>query len=470
MKGYERKMAKLKPNIFKNIFPEKAFWKMVLVFSIPIALQNMSSAILGIIDVSVISNMGETAVAAVSLANQLFYIVSLITFGITSGASVYLSRNFGEKNAEGMRKTFSITLFFSLAINLVIMLFCLFFPKTSLGFFTNDAQTIEDGAIYLLIITPTFVLYSLSNSYVAFFRSVKLPKIPMIATIVSLAIKTILNFVLIYGVGFISPMGVKGAAISTLVSKIVEAAIYIVCIANYEEKDYIFRISDIKYLKPRAVGDFVNKTYAVILNESLWGFGTTAFNAIFGRMGNIAVSAVSIARQLENLGNAFFYGIAIGACVTISCSIGEKNLDEAKEFAKKYALAGFYVGLGVMTLMLLVDVPYVRFFFSSLEAETQSLTIWLIAIYAIYMPFRALASTLIMGVMRAGGDSKKAMLYDVVPVYVWSLLLGFVMGIKLKYSIITVLAVMMFKRFIKCAFALKRVASGKWLNYEEICD
>ena len=185
-------------------------------------------------------------------------------------------------------------------------------------------------------------------------------------------------------------------------------------------------------------------------------------------MGTSAVSAVSIARQLENLGNAFFYGIAIGACVTISCSIGEKKLEEAKEFARKYALAGFYVGIGVMALMLAIDIPYVKFFFSGLETETQTLTMWLIAIYALYMPFRALASTLIMGVMRAGGDSRKAMLYDVVPVYVWSLVLGFILGIKFKFSIITVLAVMMFKRFIKCAFALKRVASGKWVNYKEI--
>ncbi len=449
----------------KNFFPEKEFWKMVLTFSIPIAMQNMSSAILGIIDVSIIGKMGETAIAAVSLANQLFYIVSLITFGITSGASVYLSRQYGEKNPEGMREIFSITLFFSLAVNLVIMLFCLFFPSVSLGFFTNDVTTIKDGALYLVIITPTFLLYSISSSYVAFFRSVKQPQIPMIATIISLGIKTILNFVLIYGVGFIPAMGVAGAALSTLISRIIEMLIYIVSISKYKETEYVFKISDIKYFTSKAVKNFVSKTYAVILNESFWGIGISSFDAIFGRMGNSAVSAVSIARQLENLGNSFFHGIAIGACVTISCCIGENKITEAKEFAKKYAVAGFCVGIGVMSLMLAIDIPYVKIFFSALEQETQRLAIWLVAIYALYMPFRSLASTLIMGVMRAGGDSQIAMLYDLLPVYLWSLLLGFVLGIKLKYSVIAVLAVMMFKRVIKCVFALRRVISGKWLNY-----
>ena len=461
-------MNSLKSNIFKSIFPDKAFWKMVLVFAMPLALQNMSSAILGIIDVSVISSMGETAVAAVSIANQLFYLVSLITFGISSGASVYLSREFGERDSESVRKTFAITMFFSLCINVFIALFCLVFPKTTLGFFTNDEPTIKEGIIYLLIITPTFLLYSISNAYTAFFRSAKQTKIPMIITMISLGVKTILNFALIYGFWVVPAMGVTGAAISTLISKIVETVLYLIGISRFEEKEYVFKLSDIKYFKFANVADFVHRTYAIILNESLWGIGITAFNAVFGRMGTSAMSAVSVARQLENMGNAFFYGIAIGACVTISYSIGEKKLDEAKEYARKYAFAGFYVGIGIMAVMLSIAVLYVRLFFSNLEPYTQSLTIGLVIVFALYMPFRALASTLIMGVMRAGGDSRKAMLYDVVPVYVWSLVLGFVLGIKLKYSIVTVLAVMMFKRFIKCAFALKRVASGKWINHNEI--
>lgn len=457
-----------KSKAFSGIMPEKQFWLKVLSFSVPIAIQNMSSAILGIIDVSIISGMGENAVAAVSLATQLFYIVSLITFGITSGASVYLSRAYGEKNPQGVRETFSITLLFSLLLNFLIMLFCLFAPQTALGFFTDETQTIKDGALYLLIITPTFLLYSVSNSCVAFFRSADRPKIPMVATMVSLSIKVILNYVLIYGIGFIPQMGIAGAALSTLISKIVEMAIYLVYMAKYEHREYVFTLKDIAFFKPKAVSSFVGKTYPVILNESLWGIGISAFNAIFGRMGIAAVSAVSIARQLENLGNAFFYGIAIGGCVTISRTIGEKNLEEAKVLAKKYALAGFYVGIGVMLLMLAIDIPYVKLFFSKLEPETQRYTIALIAVYALYMPFRSLASTLIMGVMRAGGDSRAAMLYDVVPVYLWSLLIGYIMGIKLEFSIITVLSVMMFKRFIKCAFALKRVISGKWINYKEI--
>jgi len=460
-------MSLFKSSVFKNIFPDKNFWKMILTFSMPIAFQNMSIAILGIIDVSVISNMGETAVAAVSLANQFFYIITLITFGITSGASVYLSMAYGEKNHERMREVFSITMFFSLMINFLIMMFCLVFPNTSLGLFTNDVSTIKNGAIYLIIISPTFVMYSVSNSCTAFFRSVKKPLFPMVATIVSLLIKTALNFVLIYGVGFIPAMGIVGAALSTFISKVIELILFLIFMKMFKEKEYIFKISDIKHFKLNGIKKFFSKTYAVILNESLWGLGISAFDAIFGRMGVSAVSAISIARQLENLGNSFFSGVAIGACVVISNSIGADRISEAKEYSKKYALSAFYVGLFVMTIMLAIDIPYVKTFFTGLESETQKLAIYLIAIYALYMPFRSLASTLIMGIMRAGGDSRFAMFCDVLPVYIWSLFLGFILGIKLEYSIVTVLAVMLFKRVIKCVIALRRVASGKWLIYHQ---
>ena len=192
--------------------------------------------------------------------------------------------------------------------------------------------------------------------------------------------------------------------------------------------------------------------------------GTSFFNTIFGRMGEQTISAVSIATNMENLGNSFFYGISIGCCVSISFVIGQKKLDKAKQDAKKYALAGFSVGIGIMLLMLAIDIPYVEIFFSNLEAETQRLAIALIAVYACYMPFRSLASVFIMGNFRAGDDSRAAMLLDVLPVYFWSLPLGYLMGIKFHFGAVTVLTVMQFQSFIKAMLALRHFTGGKWLR------
>lgn len=453
-----------------NWFPEKAFWKRVLLFSVPIALQNTSSAVLGIIDVSTISSLGEVAVAAVSLATQLFYIVSLITFGIASGASVYLSRYYGEKNPSKVRGCLCITVAVSLVVNGIAALLCLLFPRGAIGIFTTEAATVEEGAKYLLIITPTFLLYSLSYSMVAFFRSVKLPKVPMVAIILSLLLKVALNYPLIYGFGPIPAMGVAGAALSTLISRIAELLIFLVYyFFLFREREYVLRSSDLKQVTPSACLSFLGQNYPVIINESLWGVGVTLFNAVFGRMSVSAVTAMSVARQLENLGNAFFQGIGVGACVSLSYMLGEgqkKGEDPRGEVHKeaiKYALAAFYVGVGIMVVLLLVDLPYVRLFFSDLPAATQSVAIALIAVTAFYFPFRSLASALIIGVFRAVGDTKRAMYYDVLPIYLWSLPLGFLLGLEWNCSVVIVLLVMQFKRVIKCIFGLRRLLSGAWL-------
>ena len=460
-------MRFVKKHSLKRFMPESSFWKKIMLFAIPIAFQNMSTAILGIIDVSIISDMGEEAVASVSLANQLAYIASLFTFGITSGAQIYLSRAYGESNASSMKKTFSLMMFFAMAVNLVFMLVYLAFPKMSIGFFTNDNKLILNGASYIRIAAPLFVFYAISASFVSFFRSVGIPKIPMITTIVSLLVKVVLNLLLIYGCGFIPAMGICGAAIATLVSKIVEFVIYIFFALSYKEKRYIFSFKDIAFIKMEGCGEFIGKTYPVILNESLWGLGISSFSAVFGRMGERAVSAMSIAQQLENLGNAFFYGISIGCCVSISFMLGQNKFENARINVKKYALAAFYVGLGIMLLMCAIAYPYVNIFFSNLEKETKSLAVIMIVVYAIYMPWRSLASTLIMGAMRAGGDSKTGMLLDVLPIYLWSLPVGYILGIQLHCSVIFVLFAMQFKRFIKAALATNRLLSGKWLAYKE---
>ena len=179
-----------------------------------------------------------------------------------------------------MRKNTAMMLFFSLLINALIMILCLFAPRTAVGLFTNDANTIAGGALYITIIAPTFVLYSVINSCSSFFRSVYLPKIPMITTIVSLLAKVLLNLILIHGFGFIPAMGITGAAISTLISRLIELGLYLFFLLRFREKEYVVRFRDVLYIRPHNCLRFLKNTYPVILNESLWGLELTSFSAI----------------------------------------------------------------------------------------------------------------------------------------------------------------------------------------------
>lgn len=436
----------------------------MLRFSIPIALQNLSVGLLAIVDVSLLSGMGETAVAAVALANQVTYVTSLIAFGISSGASIYLSRGFGAQKGESVRITFVLMLFCSVLINLAVTMVSLIAPQAVLSLYTDKAELAAAGSQYLIIAAPSFVLYGISNAMTAFFRSANQPAKPMLVSLVMILTKTGLNFLLIYGCGPIPALGIVGAGVATLVSRIVELALNIILISRFKQREYTFRFRDCRYINGRNLRNFLGQTYPVILNESLWGLGLSAFSAVFGRMGAAQVTAVSVAQQLENLCNSFFYGIGIGACVSISYMIGEKDYARAKLLARQYAVSGFYVGLCIMALMLCLDRFYVHSFFTGLEPATRETAVCLVAIYAAYMPFRSFASAVIMGSLRAGGDSRRAMLYDVLPVYLWSLPVGFLTGVVLHWNVVAVLLAMQFKRVIKSAFALRRLLSDQWLQ------
>ena len=154
----------MKSEMKQILFPERKFWKNVIGFAIPVALQNLSVALFGIIDTSIISNMGETAVSAVSLANQVFYVASLITFGITSGTSVLLSRYYGAKEPGKLRKVFSIMLLACLIVNAFVALASFGLPNQLLALYTDETALIEAGAIYLIITAPMNLCYAVSNS------------------------------------------------------------------------------------------------------------------------------------------------------------------------------------------------------------------------------------------------------------------------------------------------------------------
>lgn len=457
-----------KETIRQVFFPEKEFWKNLILFAIPIALQNLTIALFGIIDVSIISNMGEMAVSSVSIANQVSYISNNVTFGITSGASVILSRCYGAKDKEGFKKAFAIMVLLSTMLNAVITMLSLSAPGQVLSMYTDEAELIAHGTIYLLITAVTNIFYGISSSIVSFFRSVKKPSIPLYAAMVTVAVKTSLNFVLIYGVGPIPQMGIAGAAIATLAAKLTELTIYLFFLMRYREKEYRFGFGDLMQIRGGEIGRFIKETAPVIINESMWVIGLSSFDMIFGRMGVTAVSAVSVAKQLENLCNAFFYGIGIGCCVTIGNMLGAKEYEKARLAARRYAVAGFEVGVLIMLLMLCVNRFYVMTFFTDLTEETRLTAIGLITVYALYMPFRSMASAMIMGSLRGGGDAVSAMYYDVLPIYLWSLPVGFVLAMVFDLPIVMVLAFMQFKRVIKCVLALGRVLSDRWIKVQRV--
>ncbi|MBQ3553834.1 MAG: MATE family efflux transporter [Clostridia bacterium] len=448
------------------LFPDRSFWKDVFFLTFPIAIQNMSASLLALLDVSIIKSLGDETVGAVSLANQFSFVTNNMTFGITSGASIFLARYFGEKNPDKVKETFSLSLFFSLSLNLVVSLVCMLFPGCAMTVFTDKAALISLGSDYLRIVGFSYVLMAANTCMTALFRSANKALYVLIPTFLSLSFKTILNYIFIYGAFGVAPLGIRGAALSTLIARTVEFLLYLILYHYCVPKDY--RLSFVKRgrLTFEKCKNFLRSTYAVILNESLWAIGLGLFSVIFGRMQVEEISALNIAKTLEELFNSLFYGVGIGAVVVIGRNIGAQDFEKAKLSAKRYIVLGAEIGLLILVLMAGSRNIIVDSFFSGLSVKTMEIAKILILEFALLMPFRSTASAIIMGLMRAGGTTQKAMLYDTLPIYLYSLPVGILLGLVLKLPIVVVLPAMYAKRIIKAVLSLVTALRGKWYQKE----
>ena len=229
------------------LIPDKSFIKKLFFIAIPIALQNMSSSILAILDVAIIKGLGETAISSVSLAGQFAFVANLITFGFTSGASVFLSRYFAAEDEDGVKKTFIMTTMLVFLVNSFVAIFAFFTPNTVMKIFTNQPELIDGGSKYLVTAALSYLLHGISSSFFALFRSDRKAHYSMSITIISLSLKTLLNYILICGWGDIPSYGIQGAAMSKGGKSIIAIN------STWKDKEGNLRSSIIPFMPPGTI-------------------------------------------------------------------------------------------------------------------------------------------------------------------------------------------------------------------------
>ena len=203
---------------YKN---NRSFYKLLLAIMLPIALQNLISSALNLVDNVMIGQLGEMPIAAVGLANQVFFLMTLMLFGGNSGASIFIAQFWGKKDVPQVKNALSLALQFGFILSSLFFIMGFFFPKMLLSILSNDPEVIQTGAEYLKIVSVSFVVTAIGFSYSSASRSIGRPKLPMYASALSLVINTALNYVLIFGhLGF-NAYGVKGAAIATLIARFI---------------------------------------------------------------------------------------------------------------------------------------------------------------------------------------------------------------------------------------------------------
>ena len=433
------------------------FYSSLVAIAIPISLQALLQNFVNMLDTIMIGRLGSVEIAAVGLGNQIFFILNMILFGITSGGSVFIAQFWGKKDLAGIRKSLGLMTLIAFVVSVIFTITCLLIPNQLIRLYSPDPQVIQVGGTYLRFVCLSYIPTAISFSITLALRSTERVKLPLVCTSISLFTNLIANYLLI----FVAGLGVKGAAIATIISRIIE--LVILATWSYSHKYEICgKLKELLGFNRYFIVKFLKIAFPVIINETFWGLGTSVYNAIFAHAGTNAFTAYSITGTISQLTWVFCMGFGNGIGVLIGKRIGEKKIDEAKTYAKRsmwfMPLIGAFVGVFLVPLSKLLPV-----FFNVDQEIIKTATAILMILIFVY-PFNSFCMNWIVGVCRAGGDTVFSAVAEIVVLWCVAIPLGYVAAFVLHLPAPMIYLFFCSESIVKAIIGAIRVLSGKWLH------
>ncbi|MBD5458599.1 MAG: MATE family efflux transporter [Lachnospiraceae bacterium] len=437
------------------------FYKRVLILVLPMALQNLINVGVSATDVIMLGRVGEKVLSGCSMGGQIFWILSLFLFGSTSGASVLIAQYWGKKNLEAIEKIMGIVVLLTTLMGILFMVTALLIPEKLMQLFTNDMEIIEQAVLYIRIVAFTYPLSAFTMAYLNMLKSIERVTISTIIYGSSLLINICVNAILIFGLLGFKAMGIQGAAIGTLIARLVELCILLLYVNRFKPEvkvKWVYVVHTDRVLWK----DFLYFASPVILNEVLWGAGYSANTAIVGRLGSGVVAANSVVQVTRQLSMVVGFGIAAATAIMIGKAIGEGRKDIAEEYGRKFTMLGLLCGIGGAAVILLLRP--VILWGMGFEGETARYLNLFLCMMSAYVIGQSINSTWVVGIFRSGGDTRFGMILDMTTMWFGSILFSAVAAFIFHLPVPVIYAILLSDEFIKIPFCLWRYRKKVWLR------
>ena len=452
---------------FKRVvtyYQDGEYFRLLVKYAFPIALQSLITSSLNLVGLLMIGQLGETSIAAIGLANQVWFLLNLLLFGIVSGCAMFVAQLWGNKDIPNVRRVLGLAVKLGLGGALVFWFLAIFIPESVLHLYTRDESVIALGSNYLRIFGWSYGFYAVSAAYGVSLRSTGYVRLPLFVSTAALGLNILISYPMIFGWKIVGlpALGVSGAATAGLIARVLECLVLLAVVyrdrtnpsaasfRNLVELDFHFLLSVLKPVLP------------VIANEILWSLGITTYTAIYAHIGTSAIAAINIVATVDQLAFVIFMGVGSATSIMVGHLIGQGDKKTA------FLYAGRSLGLNMFGAALMGVLIYFtawhlfKYFNVSTDVIVDARNI--LTVLALGMPVRAANHVIIIGILRSGGDTRFSLVLDGFIIWLVGVPVTALGAFLLHLPIHLVYALTLCEEAVKFFAGLARYFSRKWIN------
>ena len=437
---------------------KRSLRKEIVRLALPIALQQFMTALVGACDAIMLGKLSQDAMSAVSLATQVTFVFNLFMFAFMAGENMFVAQYYGKGDYTGISQVFSLVTKICGCIAVVFLVGTLFFPEQLMRILTNEETLIVLGSEYLRVIGISYVFSGIAQTFLAIMKNCGAVNMSTLINGVMVILNIALNAVFIFGLSGFPKMGIKGAALATVLATVVQflwSVGYVLC-----------RIRAVKFslrsCEKKLFGRFWQKAVPLLINNLAWGIGFSMYSVIMGHLGTDAVAANGIANISKNLVVCFCLGLGNAGSIIVGNRLGADRLQEAKEAGGTLTRTAIIAGI-VSGLVLIALSPFITKMVD-LTPTARGYLQKMLLICSYYIAGKSVNCMTIGGIFAAGGDSKFGMLCDSVTLWCITVPLGCICAFILKLPVMVVYFVLNLDEIIKLPVVYKHYKKYKWIK------
>ncbi len=441
---------------------DREFYRTLFHMLVVVALQNVVAYSVNMADNIMLGSYDQVALSGAATVNQVYFMVQQFAISIGNGLVVLASQYWGKRQVAPIRTLTGISLKLGIIIGGCILVICGFFPDLLLRLFTNSPEIIAEGKVYLLLVMWSFFLFMISNILMSALRAVEIVNISFYISIVSLVVNVSINYVLIFGKLGFPEMGIRGAAIGTLIARSVELIIVLIYLARVDTRLNLFSGGGVWRYDRELKRDFTKVYIPIMCAQVLWGVSVPMQTAILGHLSADAIAANSVATTFYQYLKVVVQAMSAVSAVLIGKSIGEGNIARVRSDGRTLAVIDVIIGTGLGMALIALRNPLLSLY--NLNDEATLLALRLILVMGFVMIGMSYQMPVSMGIIQGGGDTKFTMKMNLISTWCIVMPLSFMAAFWWKFPVVLVVIVIQSDQIFKCLPVFVHFRKYTWMK------